>query len=299
MRKLVRENLKHYLMILPFFLFFLLFFLYPIGKGFYISFFKWDAVHLPEFVGLKNYHSIITSTDFAKSFTNLFKYVFITVPVGIFVAFILALIVNSFKGFWGGFFRSSYFLPVMIPMFLAASIWRWMYVPEVGIINTALSWIGIKSIDFLNNPKWMIFSLVVVDVWLSAGFNMVILLAGMKNIPEVYYDAAKVDGANKVQEVLFIMIPQLWPALFFTITYGYISALQVFDTPWLLTTSNTASYGGRLKSLLFPVMDMMGRAFGSLKFGPASAYGFLLMVIILTVTGFLFLIQRRINRSFR
>jgi multiple sugar transport system permease protein len=231
--------------------------------------------------------------DFAKSFINLLKYVSITVPIGITVAFILALIVNSFNGFWSGFFRSAYFIPTMIPVFLAASVWRWMYAPEVGIINTALSWLGIQPINWLQNPGVMIQSLVIVDVWRSAGFNMVILLAGLKNIPEEYFDAARVDGANKIQEIIHITIPQLWPVLFFTITYGYISALQVFDAPWLMTASSNTAYGGRLKGLLFPVMDMMGRAFGSLRFGPAAAYGFLLTLIILAVTALLFSFQRK------
>jgi multiple sugar transport system permease protein len=238
MKKWVRANLKHYLMLLPFFLLFTIFFLYPIAKGFNTSFYKWDAIHPAEYIGMKNYTNILNSSDFIKSFTNLLKYVSITVPLGILVAFLLALIVNSFSGAWAGFFRSAYFLPTMVPMYLAASVWRWMYAPEVGIINTAMGWLGIAPVNWLMDPKVMILSLVIVDVWRSAGFNMVILLAGLKNIPDEYYDAAKVDGANKIEEVIYITIPQLWPVLFFTITYGYISALQVFDAPWLLTASS-------------------------------------------------------------
>jgi multiple sugar transport system permease protein len=122
---------------------------------------------------------------------------------------------------------------------------------------------------------------------------MVIRLAGLKNIPEDYYDAAKVDGANKFQEVLYITIPLLEPVLFFTISYGFISALQVFDAPWLLTISNYEYYGGRMKALLFPVMDMMGRAFGGLKFGQASAYGFLLTILIIAITATLFVFRKK------
>jgi multiple sugar transport system permease protein len=283
-------------MLLPFFFFFSIFFLYPIIKGFNSSFYKWDGIHTPQFLGLKNYTDIISSPDFIKSFTNLLKYVSITVPIGITVAFLLALFVNSLKGFWVSFFRSAYFVPTMIPLFLTASIWRWMYTPQVGLINTALSWLGISSINWLGNPKVMIFSLVIVDVWKSAGFNMVILLAGLKNIPEEYYDAAKVDGANKFQEGIYITIPQLEPVLFFTIAFGFISALQVFDAPWLLTVSDYNDYGGRLQGLLFPVMDLMGRAFGSLKFGEASAYGFILTTFIVVITAILFVLQRKYER---
>jgi multiple sugar transport system permease protein len=293
MKKWFRKNLKHYMMLFPFFFFFTLFFLYPIVRGFHVSFYKWDGVNPMQFVGFNNYINLIKSRDFITSFTNLIKYVSITVPVGITVAFLLALFVNSQKGAWSNIFRSAYFVPTMMPLFLAASIWRWMYAPQFGLINVALGWFGIPSINWLKDPSVMIFALIIVDVWRSAGWNMVILLAGLKNIPEEYYDAARVDGASKFQEIIYITIPQLEPVLFFVITQGFIFALQVFDAPWLLTLSTTQGYGGRLKALLFPVMDMFGRAFGVVKFGEASAYGFLLTALIVMITAALFTLRRK------
>ena len=293
MKKWVNKYLKHYLMLFPFFFLFVAFFLYPIAKGFNVSFYKWDGVNQALFVGWKNYAYLLQSRDFAISFTNLIKYVSVTVPVGITVAFLLALFVNSLKGRWSNFFRSAYFVPTMMPLFLAASIWRWMYSPEVGLINVAIGALGIQSVDWLKDPSVMIFSLIVVDVWRSAGWNMVILLAGLKNIPEEYYDAARVDGASKFQEVIYITIPLLEPVLFFVIAQGFIFALQVFDAPWLITLSTTQGYGGRLKALLFPVMDMFGRAFGVLKFGEASAYGFLLTALIAMITMLLFVLRKK------
>jgi multiple sugar transport system permease protein len=281
------------MMLLPFFFFFSLFFLYPIFRGFFISFYKWDGVNPGQFVGINNYINLVKSRDFVISFTNIIKYISITVPLGITVAFLLALFVNNLKGFWSNFFRSAYFIPTMMPLFLAASIWRWMYAPEVGLINRLIGLFGFASVNWLKNPTVMIYALIVVDVWRSAGWNMVILLAGLKNIPEDYYDAARVDGANKWQEVIYVTIPQLEPVLFFVITQGFIFALQVFDAPWLLTVSTTQGYGGTLKALLFPVMDMFGRAFGVIKFGEASAYGFLLTTLIVMVTGLLFVLRRK------
>jgi multiple sugar transport system permease protein len=281
------------MMLLPFFFFFTLFFLYPIFRGLVISFYKWDGVNPGQFVGINNYVNLVKSRDFMISFTNIIKYISITVPLGITVAFLLALFVNNIKGFWSNFFRSAYFVPTMMPLFLAASIWRWMYAPEVGLINRLIGLFGFESVNWLKNPSVMIYALIVVDVWRSAGWNMVILLAGLKNIPEDYYDAARVDGANKWQEVIYVTIPQLEPVLFFVITQGFIFALQVFDAPWLLTVSTTQGYGGPLKALLFPVMDMFGRAFGVIKFGEASAYGFLLTTLIVMVTGLLFVLRRK------
>lgn len=288
-----RKTLKHYLMLLPFFFFFALFFLYPIVQGFSISFYKWDSVNPAIYIQFQNYINLIKSRDFIISFTNILKYISITVPVGITVALSLALFVNNLKGFAANFFRSAYFVPTMMPLFLAASVWRWMYAPEVGIINTAFATLGLDSINWLKNPSVMIYALIIVDVWRSAGWNMVILLAGLKNIPNDYYDAAKVDGANRWQELVHITIPLLEPVLFFVIAQGFIFALQVFDAPWLLTLSTTQGYGGRLKALLFPVMDMFGRAFGVYKFGEASAYGFLLTILIIVITSILFMLRRK------
>jgi multiple sugar transport system permease protein len=288
-----RKYLKHYLMLLPFIFFFSIFFLFPILRGLIISFYSWDSVNPAIFVQFKNYENLVQSRDFIISFTNILKYISVTVPVGITVAFALALFVNNLKGSLSNFFRSAYFVPTMMPLFLAASVWRWMYAPEVGIINIAITALGGESVNWLKNPSVMIFALIAVDVWRSAGWNMVILLAGLKNIPNDYYDAARVDGANKWQEMIYITIPLLEPVLFFVIAQGFIFALQVFDAPWLLTLSTTQGYGGRLKALLFPVMDMFGRAFGVYKFGEASAYGFLLTILIIIITTILFMLRRK------
>ena len=117
------------------------------------------------------------------------------------------------------------------------------------------------------------------------------MLAGLKNIPKELYEAASLDGASRWQQFVHVTIPMLSPVLFFVITYGMITALQVFDVPWLLTGSSFTEYGGRRGALLFPVMDMMGRGFGEVKFGEAAAYGFMLTVVIMTVTAALFNIR--------
>ncbi len=294
MPRWIRKYSKHYLMLLPFFVLYSIFFIYPAISGVYISFNQWDSVHPPEWVGLDNYETIITSQAFSIAAVNLIKYVGIAIPVGVILAFGIAVLVDSYKdSAWGRIFRSAYFLPVMIPLFLTASIWKWLYSPDVGFINTALGWLGIGHVRWLSDPKVMIFSLVIVDAWSSVGFNMLILLGGMKNIPKEYYDSAKIDGANKLQEIIYIMIPQLEPMFFLVIVYGFISALQVFDVPWILTQSTFDTYGGQQYGLLFPVMAMMGRAFNNLKFGSATAYGLLLMLFILVLTLIQFSLRRR------
>jgi multiple sugar transport system permease protein len=283
--------LPHYLMVLPFMLLFAAFFLYPIVSGLFYSFHDWNAASDPRFVGFANYTRILGSRDFERALWNLGTYIIITVPLGILVALGLALLVDSFTGFWSNLFRSVFFLPVVLPAFLAATIWRWMYAPSFGLINMVLGWLGIPSVNFLNDTGTMLYALIAVDIWVSAGFNMVILLAGLKNIPTDLYEAARLDGANRFQQVRHVTVPMLAPVLFFVTTYGFISALQVFDVPWLLTGSSFTQYGGRQNALLFPVMDMMGRAFGSVRFGQAAAYGFILTAIIVAFTGLMFALR--------
>ncbi|TWA50640.1 carbohydrate ABC transporter membrane protein 1 (CUT1 family) [Sinorhizobium medicae] len=293
----MQKTFWNYLMLAPFMILFGAFFLYPILSGFRYSFYDWDTVREPVFVGLKNYETVLGSRNSRIAAGNLAAYVAITVPLGVSVAFGLALLVDHFAGFWGRFFRSVYFVPVVMPLFLAATIWRWLYAPNFGMFNLLAGWLGAGNIRFLNDPDVMLYSMIAVDVWVSAGFNMVILLAGLKNIPRHYYEAARLDGATKLQEIVYVTLPMIKPVMIFVISYSFISALQVFDLPWLLTGSSFLDYGGRQKALLFPVMDMMGRGFGSLSFGLASAYGFVLTFVIVLITAAIFALQKRDPRT--
>jgi multiple sugar transport system permease protein len=275
---------KHYLMISPFFILFTVFYLAPLVYGFYISFQQWNGLSQPVFVGFNNYIKVVNSAFFMTGFLNLLKYVTITMFFGITIAFGLALLVNRFKGPAANIFRGAYFLPTVIPLFLTAAIWRWILTPDYGLLNRILVFFGAPSVNWLTDPTYMIPAAVIIDVWRSTGFNMIILLAGLNGIPIEYYEAAKVDGANTWDQIIHITIPQLEPVLFLVIVNGFISALQIFDIPWLITQSSYQAYGGPQQGLLFPVMDIMGRAFGSLKFGESSAYAWILLVFILIIT---------------
>jgi multiple sugar transport system permease protein len=288
-----RRYIHHYLMLTPFFALFIAFHLAPILYGLGMSLTRWDGVSEPTFVGLQNYLNILRSTGFSKSYTNLLAYVAIEVPLTLTTAFVLALMVERFVGASANLFRSAYFLPTVIPLFLAAAVWKWMLTPDYGIVNVLLGVVGIPSINWLNDPTYMLPALVMVSLWRSTGFNLIILLAGLKAIPQVYYEAAKVDGANTLQQIRHVTIPQLEPVIFLVFVNGFISALQVFDLPWLMTSSSYGSYGGPLQTLMFPVMDVMGRAFGSLRLGEAAAYAVILFLMILLITLAQFVARRR------
>jgi multiple sugar transport system permease protein len=274
----------NYLMIAPFFILFGVFTLGPMLYGIAMGFTKWNGITPPVYVGLSNYAAVINSPRFAKAFSNLLLYVAVTVPVGIALAFCIALVVNRFKGFTAHFFRSAYFLPTVIPLFLTAVIWRWLLTPNYGLVNMGLTLLRLPAPNWLGDPAYMIPALVMADAWRATGFNMVIFLAGMKNIPREYYEAATIDGANAFEKIRFIMIPALEPVFLLVIVNAVISALQIFDLPWLMTNSSFSSYGGPLQGMLFPVMDVMGRGFGGRRFGEAAALASILFVLILSVT---------------
>jgi multiple sugar transport system permease protein len=276
--------LKSYVMLAPFFILFGLFTLGPMLYGIAISFTKWNGISPPVFVGLNNYATVINSPRFGKAFSNLVLYVTVTVPVGIALAFCIALVVNRFKGLTAHFFRSAYFLPTVIPLFLTAVIWRWLLTPDFGLVNMAFTLVRLPQPNWLGDPAFMIPALVMADAWRATGFNMVIFLAGMKNVPKEYYEAATIDGAGALAKIRFIMIPALGPVFLLVIVNAIISALQIFDLPWLMTNSSFSSYGGPLQGMLFPVMDVMGRGFGGRRFGEAAAIASILFVLILSVT---------------
>jgi multiple sugar transport system permease protein len=285
--------IKSYLMIAPFFILFGVFTLGPMLYGIAVSFTKWNGIAPPVYVGFNNYATVIHSPRFVKSFSNLILYVAITVPVGIGLAFCIALVVNRFKGLTAQFFRSAYFLPTVVPLFLTAVIWRWLLTPDFGLINMGLRLLRLPTPNWLGDPAFMIPALVMADAWRATGFNMVILLAGMKNIPYEYYEAATIDGANAFAKMWFIMIPSLEPVLLLVIVNAIISALQIFDLPWLMTNSSFGGYGGPLQGMLFPVMDVMGRGFGARRFGEAAACACILFILILSVTVAQLALRRR------
>ena len=287
-RRFLRRYCKHYAMLLPFFFLFATFYLYPLIYSIVISLTKWDGIRPPEFIGMGNYARMVTLPRFSTSMINLGRFVVIVVPVGITIALLLALLVDRFTPRWEKFFRGMYFFPVIIPMFLSAAIFRYLLASRVGIIPMTLEAVGIKGINWLNNPTYMVPAVALVDMWRAIGFNFLLLFAGLKAIPQEYFEAAQVDGANRFQEIIHITIPQLEPVLFLVTVNGFIGALQAFDIPWLLSLSTFVNYGGTRNGMLFPVIEIYISAWGRQDFGGASAFAVILLAITLVITAIQF-----------
>lgn len=279
-----KRYLKHYSLLLPFFILFTVFFLYPLIYSVFISLTKWDGIREPVFIGIENYARISQMPRFDTSMKNLLRFVVIVVPVGVSIALGLALLVDQFTPKWQKFFRSMYFFPVIIPMFLSAAIFRFLLSPQIGLITVILEAVGIKNVNWLSNPTYMVPAVALVDMWRAIGFNFLLLFSGLKAIPTEYAEAARVDGANRFQEFFFITIPQLEPVLFLVVVNAFIGALQSFDIPWLLSSSTFVNYGGPRNGMLFPVMEIYISAWGRQDFGGASAYAVIILVITMIIT---------------
>lgn len=299
-----RERIFNYLGLAPFFILFTVFMLYPFFYGMVMSFTDWSVSSRGSvnFVGLDNYKFIlsgegVSSERFLKSLKNLCIYVPITLLIGISLAILLALIINQLKGKSFGFFRGVFFMPYVLPLFIGAGIWQWFMTPGTGRVSNLFASLGIGvGVDWANTAFYAILMVVMIDVWHATGFNFVIINAGTKDISPELYEAAELDGASAIQKMRYITLPLLEPIIFLVITYGFISALQVYDIPWILSsTSDLNSIGGPGQVMLFPVMEMVRNVYLGTPsgLGRATAEGVILMSLILVIT----LIQFKIRRK--
>lgn len=299
-----RERIFNYLGLAPFFILFAVFMLYPFFYGMVMSFTDWSVSSRGSvnFVGLDNYKFIlsgegVSSERFLKSLKNLCIYVPTTLLIGISLAILLALIINQLKGKAFGFFRGVFFTPYVLPLFIGAGIWQWFMTPGTGRVANMFANLGIGvGVDWANTAFYAILMVVMIDVWHATGFNFVIINAGTKDISPELYEAAELDGASSIQKMRYITLPLLEPIIFLVITYGFISALQVYDIPWILSsTSDLNSIGGPGQVMLFPVMEMVRNVYLGTPsgLGRATAEGVVLMSMILAIT----LIQFKIRRK--
>ncbi len=271
------ESIAGYMFLLPNLIGFLVFMLFPILFAFYIMLTDWSLAKPPEFIGLKNFDTMVNDRLFWKSLVNSFYYTFVAVPTGIFIAFWLALALNrKMRGII--FFRTVYFLPQITLTVAAATIWRWIYQPEIGMINHVLDWFGIDGPKWIHDTKWAMPSVIIMSNWQGIGFAMLILLAGLQGIPEEYYEAASIDGASGWQRMRYVTLPMLSPAIFFVVVTSLIGAFQAFDQFFVLTQGGPADATTPLTLYIF------NNAFKFFKMGYGAALAAVLFVIILIIT---------------
>lgn len=263
-----------YFMVAPNLLGLLIFYIWPIFQNFYFSFTTWGAFGQSEWSGLDNYKTLVSDPDVIKAIQNTFAYTVMTIPASIAISLVLAVFLNQ-KIRAIGLYRALYFLPMVTIPAAVALMWRWIFNGDYGLLNYLLSLVSLGPVTWLSNDT-ALYSIVLVGIWSSIGFNMIIILAGLQTIPSVYYEAASLDGAGPVQRFFQITLPLLSPTVFFLSIVSLISGLQVFDQIFLMITprstaiENTQSlvylfyktafidgnkgYGATIVSLLFVII---------------------------------------------
>lgn len=277
------ERRDAYLFILPWFIGFLFFTAGPMLGSLYISFTRWEIVSPSVWVGLDQYQKLFADDRFYLALWNTAYYVFLGVPLHLFLALMAALAMNmNLRGI--RIFRTLYYVPSLTPAVANAILWMWIFHPQWGLANALLNWFGIEGLYWLQDPKLSKPSFIIMSFW-TIGGQMVILLAGLKGIPAPLYEAAEMDGAGVFQRFLKVTLPLLTPALFFNLIIAIIGAFQVFTQAYIMTE------GGPSYSTLFYLLYLYRMAFENFRMGYASAMAWVLFIIVLFFT----LIQFRLS----
>ena len=287
-----REYRAAYLMIAPVVLGIVVFFIIPTIWSIWLSFTEGPDYVTYDFVGLKNYIGMLSGgSDMWQELLNTFYYAFASVALSMIVSVLLANALNTEIRF-KSLFRVIYFLPSVTMAAAVGMVWRSLLNSQYGVVNQALKAVGIAGPKWLTDPNFMMLGVIIVGVWSSAGYNMIILLAGLKNIPKVYYEAAQIDGANAYRQFTNITIPLLSPVLFFVSITSLMGGFKAFDVIYTLAGSG-ATADKFMKYYRTMVYGIYEKGFIYHKLGIASAEAVILLIIILVLTLAQFRLQNK------
>jgi len=270
----------------------LIFFLLPVGASLLLSITDFDIyalanIHNIRIVALRNYSELLGNPLFWKALGNTLYFMVVGGPLTVVTALATALLVNAKAARWKPLFRTVYFAPVVTTIVAVAVVWKYLYHPRYGLLNRGLELIGIAPIDWLGDPKWAMPAIILLAVWKNFGYTMIIFVAALQAIPEELYEAARIDGANAVQQFRHVTLPMLGPTFIFVGIITAIGYLQLFPEPYVMTR------GGPVNSTLSVVMLMYEQGFKWWNMGYAAAVAFILFLFIAAVT----LLQLRVQRT--
>ncbi|HEX6710395.1 MAG TPA: sugar ABC transporter permease [Rubrobacter sp.] len=289
-----RTDLTGYLFVLPFLIAYGLFLVWPVILGLRMSFFDWSLVGTgtTDFLGLANYRELFGDPDFWASLWHTILFTLLSTPPLVLLALGLALLANrAVPARW--FFRLAFFAPYVLPVSTVALIWVWLYQPGFGLINSYLVSLGLPEVDWLAGENVAMISVVVVTVWWTIGFNFVLYLAGLQEIPEELYEAAALDGAGSYQQTRFITIPLLSRTTFLIVVLQILASLFVFDQIYIMNTSGGLNY-----TVTRPIIQYVyEQGFTQYRVGLAAAMSYVFFVLILVFNIVQFVLARRRRRE--
>ena len=296
--KLARsEALWFWFFIMPWVVGFLVFTLYPIIISFYYSLTIYNITSEPRFVGLQNYVNLFNDRVFIKSLQVTAYYTLLSLPLGIALGLLLAVLLNQKVPFLG-MFRTLYYLPSLLGNSIAvALLFQWMLNPQFGILNffiralvgpQGLIPLGIEGPRWLQDPNWVMPAFTLMALW-GFGATMLIYLSALQGVPTALYEAAEIDGANRIQQFFNVTIPMISPVILFTFITGIIGSFQVFTPAYVLGRGN----GEPAYASMFYNLYLFLNAFRRYRIGTASAQAWILLVIVMVLTGLMLWASRR------
>lgn len=261
--------------------------IYPALYSLYLSFFKWNGFTPDrDFVGLGNYTRLFSTPEFWNSLKVTTLYAGGVTLFSLVLGLLVAVLLNQpIKG--RTIYRVLYFLPVITPTVAAGVVWKYLFDPSKGAVNSLLGGVGIHGPNWLVDPKWALLAVIIVGVWKRVGFNSVVYLAGLQGVPQSYYEAAQIDGATPWQQLRYVTVPLLTPTTFFLIITSLIEAFQVFDLVYVMTA------GGPLGATDVFGFYLYREGFKYSQLGYASAIAYVMFALIFLAT----LVQFRLNRG--
>lgn len=266
-----------YLFLLPAAIVLLIFFFIPFFQTVVLSFLDYSAnIYNPQFGGFDNYITLFKNPLFYKVLWNTFIYLFVAVPIlAIFPMFLAILLNQKIKGVT--LYKILIYLPVIVSIVVAAIAFKWLYADQ-GILNYIVTSLGFEPIGWLTDPKYALYSVIIVTIWKGIGYYMIIYLAALMSVPQELYEACDIDGANFLTKHLTVTIPHIMPTIALVTTISAISAMKVFAEIYVMTK------GGPLNSSKTIVYYIYERAFENLDLGAASAMAVILLLIVLVMS---------------
>lgn len=275
-----RNNLFAYSMLAPDVIGLIIFFGVPIGIAIFISFHDWNALEPMKYIGVDNYATMMTDSDWWGSVLNTLIYTVIFVPLVFCLSLLMAVFINSIPGKIQEVIRTLFFIPYAVSTVVAALIWRFMMDPQRGFLNKIFSAFGFPKQNFLGDPKQALVCIAIISAWIMVGYYCIIFLSALKDISPTYYEAAHLDGANAIQVFKNITFPLLREVSVFVLVVTTIASFQVFDLIKILTN------GGPDNATNVSVFYIYKNAFEYMKIGYSSAMAFVLFLIIFVLSIF-------------
>jgi multiple sugar transport system permease protein len=288
MKLLNKESLCGLLFISPTLLGFLVFFLGPILAVLFLSFSRYDMLSAPEAAGLANYAKLFTDSQLHKVYRNTFFFGTAAIILNVSLGLFLAILVNQrLPAFLRYLLRTAYFFPVLVGMIYAATVWKFLFNRDLGVINYYLHYLGVAPVSWLTSSQFALWSIILVYLWKNVGFTMLTTLAGLQSIPQDIYEAAAIDGARPLSMLRKITIPLLSPVILFNVVITLINTMQEFDSIVALTNGGPGNASRTVSLYIYE------KAFRGLDMGYASAIAVTLFLVIALLTAAQLSLSRR------